>query len=49
MGINQTVMSSVILKNNSDPALVKALSDANNYAIKLDPKDGKKSKPAPKK
>ncbi len=44
MGTNNTVMSSIIMKGESEAALTKALQDANKEAIKLDPKDTKRQK-----
>lgn len=44
MGVNNTVMSSVIGKGGSESALTKALENANEVGKSLDPKDGKKAK-----
>ncbi len=44
MGVNKTVMSSVVMKGGSESALTKALENANEVGISLDPKDAKKAK-----
>ncbi len=44
MGVNNTVMSSVVMKGGSESALTKALENANEEAKKLDPKKGDKKK-----
>lgn len=44
MGVNNTVMSSIVGKSGSESALIKALENANSAVAGLDPKDGKKSK-----
>lgn len=43
-GTNHTVLSEVMLKNNSESALTKALDNANEFAKGLDIKGGKKAK-----
>jgi hypothetical protein len=43
-GTKATVLSEIMLKNNTQSALTKALDDANNFVKKLDIKKTKKSK-----
>ena len=43
-GTNKAVMSSIILKGKGESALIKALENANEEAIKDEKKKEKKSK-----